>query len=83
MYIYKLYMGGWGAETNREVSFRSCVRAAVCKVRTDLKNDSRSLFPFPFYLGGISSLFPWEIRCPLSLEINEIKGIRVRSSESK
>ena len=39
-----------------------------------------SLFPFG---PEISSLFPCEIRCSLSLEINEIKGIQVRSSESK
>ena len=70
-------------ETNREiVSFRSCVRAAVCKVRMDLKNHRRPLFPFPFSPRDFFP-FPCEIRCSLSLEINEIKGIQVRSSESK
>ena len=67
---------------NRFVSF-VCARAAVCKVRMDLKNNPRPFALFPFHIGGISALVPWEIRCSLSLEINEIKGIQVRSSESK
>ena len=90
IYIYEYYMciyvyiGGWGAETNREiVSFRSCVRAQLY-VRSEwiskMITDPFSLFPFR---REILSLFPWEIRCSLSLEINEIKGIQVRSSESK
>ena len=53
---------------------------AVCKVRMDLKIDRPCLFPFR---PEISSLFPCEIRCSLSLAIDEIKGIQVRSSESK
>ena len=79
-----MFIGGWGAETNREiVSFRSCVRAQLY-VRSEwiskIITDPFSLFPF--HLERFS-LFPWEIRCSLSLEINEIKGIHVRSSESK
>ena len=80
IYIYR----GLGGETNQEiVSFRLCVRTAVCKVRMDLKNN---FVPFPFSLlapGQIPSLFPCEIRCSLRLEINETKGIQARSSESK
>ena len=41
--------------------------------------DPFSLFPFVLEM---FSLFPWEIRCSLSLEINEIKGIKVSPSES-
>ena len=78
-----IYIGGWGAETNRKIlSFRSCLRAQLY-VRSEwiskIIADPFSLFPF--HLGGISSLLPWEIRCSLSLEINEVKGIQVRSSE--
>ena len=76
-------IGGWGAKSSREiVSSRSCVRATVCKVRMDLKNDPDPFSLFPFHL-EMFSLFPWEIRCSLSLEINEIKGIKVSPSESK
>ena len=72
------------AETNREiVSFRSCVRAQLY-VRSEWTSK---MIPHPFSLfpfgREISSLLPCEIRCSLSLEINEIKGIHVRSSESK
>ena len=79
-----MLIGGWGAETNREiVSFRSCVRAQLY-VRSEwiskIIPGPFSLFPFG---PEISSLFPCEIRCSLSLEINEIKGIHVRSRESK
>ena len=79
-----MYIGGWGAETNREiVSFRSCVRAQLY-VRSEWISK---IIPHPFSLFPFGpemfSLFPWEIRCSLSLEINEINGIRVRSSESK
>ena len=46
MYIC-IYIGGWGAETNREiVSFRSCVRAQLY-----LRSEWISKFipiPFPF-----------------------------------
>ena len=77
-------IGGWGAETNREiVSFRSCVRAQLY-VRSEWISK---IIPHPFSLSPfrreISSLFPCEIRCSLSLEVNEIKGIQMRSSESK
>ena len=83
VYIY-MYIGGWGAETNREiVSFRSCVRAQLY-VRSEWISKN---IPHPFSLSPfgpeISSLFPCEIRCSLSLEIDEIKGIQVRSSDSK
>ena len=79
-----ILIGGCGAETNREiVSFRSCVRAQLY-VRSEwiskMITDPFSLFPFR---PEMFSLFPWEIRCSLSREINEINGIRVRSSESK
>ena len=72
-----------GGESNWEiVSFRSCVRAQLY-VRSEwiskIIDHPFSLFPFHH---EISSLFPWEIRCSLALEINEIKGIQVRSSES-
>ena len=59
---------------------RAC--AAVCKVKMDLINDAHSFSLFPFRQ-KISSLFPCEIRCSLSLEIDEIKGIQVSPSESK
>ena len=79
-----MYIGGWGAETNREiVAFRACVRAQLY-VRSEWTSkmiaDPFSLFPFG---REMFSLFPWEIRCSLSLEINEIKGIKVSPSESK
>ena len=86
MYIsLSLSIGGWGAETNREiVSFRSCVRAQLY-VRSEWisKIIAHPFSLLPFGLGWIPSLFPCEIVCSLSLEINEIKGIQVRSSESK
>ena len=83
IYIY-IYIGRWGVETNREiVSFRSCVRVQLY-VRSEWFSK---LIPHPFSLfhfsPEISSLFPCEIRCSLSLEIDEIKGIQVRSSEIK
>ena len=73
IYIYISEVGGESKPGNRFVSFVRAL-AAVCKVRMDLKNDS---LPFPFSLlaGGIPSLFPCEIMCSPSLEINEIKGI--------
>ena len=74
-------VGGLVQPGNRFVSF-VCARAAVCKVRVDLKRSLSCFSLFPFG-PGIPSLFPCEIRCSLSLEINEIKGIQVRSSESK
>ena len=84
IYIH-IYIGGLEAETNRDiVSFRVCVRAQLY-VRSEwisnMRPDPFSLFPF--HLGGISFLFPWEIRCSLFLEINEVQRIQVRSSESK
>ena len=68
-----------GGESNWEiVSFRSCVRAQLY-VRSEwiskIIPGPFSLFPFHLEM---FSLFPWEIRCSLSLEINEIKGIQVR-----
>ena len=82
-HIY-IYIGGFGVQSNREiVSFRLCVCAQLY-VRSEwiskMIPDPFSLFPFHLEM---FSLFPWEIRCSLSLEINEIKGIQVRSSESK
>ena len=58
IYIY-IYIGGWGAETNREiVSFRSCVRAQLY-VRSEwtskLITHPFSLFPFG---PEMFSLFP-------------------------
>ena len=38
IYICISYSGGWGAETNREIVSFVHARAAVCKVRLDLKN---------------------------------------------
>ena len=65
-------------------SFRFVRACAQLYVRSEwiskMIPDPFSLFPFR---PEISSLFPCEIRCSLSLEINEIKGIHVRSSESK
>ena len=63
------------------VSCRACVRAVGLPGGNEPKS-SGGPFPFPFGT-GILSLFPCEIMCSLSLEINEIKGIQVRSSESK
>ena len=83
IYIY-IYIGGWGAETNREiVSFRSCVRTQLY-VRSEwiAKMIAHPCSLFSFHL-EIPFLLPCEIRCSLSLEINDIKGIHVRSSESK
>ena len=84
VYIYT-YIGDWGADTNRKiVLFRSCALAQLyvsSEWISKMIPDPFSLFPF--HLGGISSLFPWEIRCSFSLEINEVKWIQVRSSESK
>ena len=68
---------------NREiVSCRACVRAEPMLGGNASQISSVRTFPFPFVPGG-PSLFPCEIRCSLSLEINEIKGIQMRSSESK
>ena len=79
--IYISEVGGWVQLGNRFVSFVRA-RAAVCKVRMDLKSDPHPFSLFPFGR-EIPSLFPCEIRCSLSLEIHEIKGIQVRSSEFK
>ena len=68
--------------TGKSFHFISFVRAAVCKVRMDLKNDPDPFSLSPFGL-EIPSLFLCEIMCSLSLEMDEIKGIQVRSSESK
>ena len=84
MYVCMSEVGGL-RPTGKSFRFVSFVRAraAVCKVRMDLQIDPPPAFSlFPFGL-EVSSLFPWEIRCSLSLAINEIKGIQVRSSESK
>ena len=71
-----VYVGGFGTETNREiVSFHSCVRAAVCKVRMDLKNNSRS-FPFPFVAMGFLPFFPVRSGVPFPLR-------SLRSREAK
>ena len=44
-----MYIGGWGAETNREiVSFRSCVRAQLY-VRSEWISKIIPI-PFPFSL---------------------------------
>ena len=77
---------------NREiVSCRACVRAVDCQVEMSPNRKTGAFpfslwagdpFPFPF-VTGILSLFPCEIMCSLCLEITEIKGIQVRSSESK
>ena len=65
-------IGGWGAETNREiVSFRSCVRAQLYRSSEWISKMIPGPYPFRH---EISSLFPWEIRCSLSLAINEVKG---------
>jgi len=52
IYIY-IYIGGWGeSETNREiVSFRSCVRAAGCKVGDRIQMCLWRPSRFPFDLG--------------------------------
>ena len=73
-----------GCESNREiVSCRACVRAqSVSLVRSRPQIRVPSPPPFRFWPTGLS-LFPCEIRCSLSFEINEIKGIQMRSSESK
>ena len=77
-----MHIGGWGAETNREiVSFRSSVLAQLYVRSEWISKMTPCLFPFP--LGWIPSLFPCEIVCSLCLEINEVKGTQVRSSESK
>ena len=84
IYIQYIYIGGWGAETNREIiSFRSCVRAQLYVRSEWISKTILLLFSFPFSPRMDSPLFPCEIRCSLSLDINEIKGIHVRSRESK
>jgi hypothetical protein len=56
---------------NREiVSCRACVRAEPMLGGNASQISSVPSFPFPFVPGG-PSLFPCEIRCSLSLEINE------------
>ena len=48
--MYTVYIGGWGAETNREiVSFRSCVRAQLY-VRSEWISKMIPPAPFPFSL---------------------------------
>ena len=84
IYIYEYISEVGGLRPNREiVSFRSCVRAQLY-VRSEwiskMIADPFSLFPFAHEITSLSS---WEIRCSLSLDIDEIKGVQVRSSESK
>ena len=68
--------------TRKIVSFvRAC--AAACKVRMEIENDS-GVFPFlPFGPERDFFPFPCEIRCSLSLAMNEIKGMQMRPSEIK
>ena len=49
IYDVHIYIGGWGAETNREiVSVRSCVRAQLYTRAEWSENMFLDLFPFPF-----------------------------------
>ena len=80
--VGRVCIGGWGVSpagppvTGKSFRVvpcvRTCVRAVLGLVRFQPNLASCS---FPFHPGGISALFPWEIRCSLSLEINEINGI--------
>jgi hypothetical protein len=85
IYIYISEVGGWVQPGNR---FVSCVRARAVCIPSEIPAPNpwsaaaAAPFPFPFCPTGLS-LFPCEIRCSFSLEINEIKGIQMRSSESK
>ena len=63
MYV-SLIIGGWGAETNREiVSFRSSVLAQLYIGQNGSQKSYRSPFPFPFW--------PWRdfFRFPLGDQV--------------
>ena len=76
MCVYIYVSDVWGLRPTGKlfpfVSFARA-RAAVCKVRMDLKNDTYPFSLFPFR-PEISSLLPCEIRCSLSLAIDKIRG---------